>query len=199
MAARRRGGRGRPRLHLIAGANGAGKTTFARKYLPAHAGTFHFINADLIAAGLSPLRPEAASIAAGRLLLSEFRRLASSGQTFAMESTLAGVGLAARLRSLRRHGYRLSLYFLWLDSPHLARQRVEERVRSGGHDVPSDTIARRYAAGLENFLRVYFKMFDEVHVYDNSGRRPRLVARFASGRWRVEAQQTWSRILGGPA
>jgi predicted ABC-type ATPase len=152
--------RKRPVFHLIAGPNGAGKTTFATRYLPKYAKTFHFINADALAAGLSPLRPEAAAVAAGKLMLREFDRLSKLRVSFAAETTLAGSTWMGRLRGLRMAGYDLRLYFLWLDSPGLAMQRVAERVRMGGHDVPVGVIRRRYDAGLARFRHLDTGLFD---------------------------------------
>jgi predicted ABC-type ATPase len=117
-----------PRCIVIAGPNGAGKTTFARAYLPKTAGVLHFVNADLLAAGLSPLRPEAAALAAGRLFLSELDRLAEARADFAFESTLSGLTYVNRLREWRRAGYRLEFIFLKLPSVRLALRRVANRV-----------------------------------------------------------------------
>lgn len=188
--------RRRPCFHLIAGPNGAGKTTFARSFLPRYAGTFSFLNADLIAAGLSPLRPEAAAISAGRILLREWRRLARARVDFAAESTLAGVGLIPRLKSLRRAGYRLCVYFLWLPTIDLAHARVRGRVRAGGHSVPRQTISRRFRAGLLG-LRECMPLFEEAYIFDNSSLEPRTVATRVDDGWVVVDGRTWKKILAG--
>jgi predicted ABC-type ATPase len=164
-----------PRCIVIAGPNGAGKTTFARAYLPKTAGVLHFVNADLLAAGLSPLRPEAAALAAGRLFLSELDRLAEARADFAFESTLSGLTYVNRLREWRRAGYRLEFIFLKLPSVRLALRRVANRVRQGGHHVPRADVARRFVRGWENFTSHYRPLADHWEVYDNSRHPPELL------------------------
>jgi predicted ABC-type ATPase len=166
---------GRRRCIVIAGPNGAGKTTFAREFLPRDAGIVHFVNVDLIAGGLSPLRPDLAALAAGRLYLAELDRLARAGLDFAFESTLSGLMLVSRLRHWKSAGYRIEIIFLRLSSPQLAVRRVAARVRQGGHDVPNDDIVRRFDRGWRNFCSVYRPLADAWAVYDNSGDVPRLL------------------------
>jgi predicted ABC-type ATPase len=139
------------RVIVIAGPNGAGKTTFAREFLPREAQCPIFINADLIAAGLSPFSPELAAFKAGRLMLQEMDEHAARGDSFAFETTLSGRVYAQRLRAWQRRGYLVSLYFLRLQSHELAIARVAERVRQGGHDVPEPVIRRRFDVGLRYF------------------------------------------------
>ena len=136
-----------PRCIVIAGPNGSGKTTFATQFLPKDAGIVHFVNADLIASGLSPLRPELAARAAARLVLKELDRLAGVRADFAFESTLSGVSYAARLKRWKTAGYRIEILFLRLSSPQLALRRVAARVKHGGHDVPRADLLRRFARG----------------------------------------------------
>jgi predicted ABC-type ATPase len=186
---------GAPSFHLVAGPNGAGKTTFAQSVLPRYAGTFHFLNPDLIASALAPSRPEVAAVSAGRVLLTEFHRLVSAKKNFAAESTLAGLWLVSKLDLLRTQGYRLCLYWLWLPSVELATARVLQRVRSGGHDVPRDTIRRRHGAGLRNLRRIYAERFDDVRLFDNAGLRPRLVARRQGDRWDVKDPEVWGDVM----
>jgi predicted ABC-type ATPase len=164
-----------PRCIVIAGPNGAGKTTFAREYLPKTAGVLHFVNADLLAAGLSPLRPEAAALAAGRLFLSELDRLAKSRADFAFETTLSGLVYLARLRRWKTEGYRVEMVFLRLPSARLALKRVATRVKQGGHNVPSADVIRRFERGWKNFNSHYSSLADAWAVYDNSGISPRLL------------------------
>ncbi len=164
-----------PRCIVIAGPNGAGKTTFAREYLPHTAGVLNFINADLLAAGLSPLRPEAAALAAGRLFLSELDRLAEARASFAFESTLSGLTYVARLKNWKQAGYRLEFVFLKLPSVRLALRRVANRVRQGGHHVPKADVERRFVRGWENFARHYRPLADHWEVYDNSRQPPELL------------------------
>lgn len=165
---------GQPRCVVIAGPNGAGKTTFAREYLPREAGVLHFVNADLIAGGLSPLRPESAAMAAGRLFLSELDRLAKARADFAFETTLSGLVYAGRLRRWKAEGFRIEIVFLGLPSPRLALRRIATRVKQGGHHVPRADVVRRFARGWENFQEVYRHLADAWAVYDNSGDTPRL-------------------------
>ncbi len=166
-----------PRCIVIGGPNGAGKTTFAREFLPKDAGIVHFVNADLIASGISPLRPELATIAAGRLYLRELDRLARARVSFAFESTLSGVTYVARLKRWRSLGYRVEIVYLRLRSVRLALRRIAARVRQGGHPVAREDVVRRFDRSLEHFERIYRPLADRWSVYDNSGTRPRLLER----------------------
>ena len=161
---------------VIAGPNGAGKTTFARDYLPRAARVVHFVNADLIAAGLSPLRPELAASAAGRLVLRELDRLAKARANFAFESTLSGLVYLNRLNRWKAAGYRIEIVYLYLSSPQLALRRIAVRVRQGGHDVPAADVLRRFSRSWTNFQNSYRLLADDWTVYDNSGDRPALLA-----------------------
>ena len=161
---------------IIAGPNGAGKTTFAMEYLPNEADCPIFVNADLIAAGLSPFRPESVTVRAGRLMLAEIREHARRGDSFAFETTLSGRGYARLIPQWRDWGYRIGLVFLRLPTPDLAIARVAHRVSEGGHDVPEATIVRRFHKGWLNFETVYRGLADEWKVYDNSDETPVLIA-----------------------
>jgi predicted ABC-type ATPase len=165
----------RPRCILIAGPNGAGKTTFARRYLPENAGVVHFVNADLIASGMSPLKPEIAAIASARMVLGELDRLAADRADFAFETTLSGLTYVRRLKSWKRAGYRIDIVYLKLSSSRLALRRVAARVRQGGHNVPQADVVRRFVRGWDNFQRVYRSLADSWAVYENSGRVPKLL------------------------
>lgn len=160
---------------VIAGPNGAGKTTFAREFLIRDAGVVHFVNADLIAGGLSPLRPGLAALAAGRLFLAELDRLAKARANFAFETTLSGQVYLARLRRWKAAGYRIEIVYLRLASTQLALRRVAARVKQGGHDVPRADVLRRFTRGWHNFLTAYRPLADVWAVYDNSGENPRLL------------------------
>lgn len=170
----RRSDRG-PRCIIIAGPNGAGKTTFAREFLPRDAGVIHFLNADLIAGGLSPLRPELAAFAAGRLFLDELDRLARARVDFAFETTLSGLGYVRRIKRWRRAGYQIEIVFLRLASPRIALRRIAGRVRQGGHDVPRADVLRRFHRGWRNFETTYRALADMWAVYDNSGASPQIL------------------------
>lgn len=161
-----------PKAILIAGPNGAGKTTFARSFLPQEAQCLHFLNADLIAAGLSPFAPEAAAFKAGRLMLQEMAECVNRRTSFAFETTLAGLAYLRHIEAWRRQGYRVDLYFLSLPSVELAITRVAERVRQGGHNIPEQVIRRRFDAGLANFENHYRAVVDGWILYDNSGDMP---------------------------
>jgi predicted ABC-type ATPase len=171
---KRRSGRN-PRCIIIAGPNGAGKTTFAREFLPRDARVVHFVNADLIASGLSPLRPELAARAGGRLFLAELDRLARARTDFAFETTLSGMIYLRRLKRWKAAGYRIEIIFLRLQSPRLALRRIAARVRQGGHDVPRADVLRRFERSWDNFNRHYRSLADRWEIYDNSQRTPRLL------------------------
>jgi predicted ABC-type ATPase len=164
-----------PRCIIIAGPNGAGKTTFAREYLPKYARVVHFVNADLLAAGLSPLKPDLAALSAGRLFLGELDRLAKARQDFAFESTLSGLSYVGRLKRWKSAGYRIEIVFLRLASIQLALRRIAVRVKQGGHDVPRVDVERRFERGWENFEQFYKSLADAWEVYDNSGQGPKLL------------------------
>lgn len=164
-----------PLCVIIAGPNGAGKTTFAREYLPHEAGVLHFVNADLIAAGLSPLRPSLAALAAGRLMLREIDRLASARESFAFESTLSGRSYLSRIRRWKTDGYRIEILYLKLDSPRLSLARIHARVKQGGHPVPRADVLRRFERSWRNLLYQYRPLADAWFVYDNSGNSPQLL------------------------
>ena len=161
------------KIVIIAGPNGAGKTTFAREFLPREADCPIFVNADLIASGLSPFQPETVAVRAGRLMLEEMARHAADRRNFAFETTLAGLGYARMIDAWRADGYRVKLIFMSLASADQAVARVAMRVRQGGHHVPEGTIRRRFATGLRNFQQVYRDRVDEWQWIDNSGMTPR--------------------------
>ena len=160
---------------IIAGPNGAGKTTFAREYLPNEADCPVFVNADLIAAGLSPFRPATAAIRAGRLMLEEINTHARAGRNFAFETTLAGRGYVRMIRQWRTAGYKVRLIFLSLATPEEAIKRVALRAQQGGHHVPEQVIRRRFDSGLRNFKAIYRLCVDDWLWYNNSGTTPVLL------------------------
>jgi predicted ABC-type ATPase len=167
----------RPEVFVLAGPNGAGKSTTAPGLLKGLLEIDDFVNADVIARGLSGFAPEAVALEAGAIMLQRLRALAESGKSFAFETTLASRTYAPWLRQMVMAGYQVHLVFLWLSSPDLAVQRVTQRVRMGGHGIPEATIRRRYEAGLRNFFRLYRPLATTWRLYDNSERgRPQLVA-----------------------
>jgi predicted ABC-type ATPase len=163
-------------VYLIGGPNGSGKTTVAKKILPNFLGVIEYVNADEIAAGLSPFNPESVAIQAGRLMLERLITLKCQGIDFAFESTLAARHFARFLRDCRSSGYRLNLIYFWLQSPELALERVHRRVASGGHNIPEDVVRRRYERGRINLVQLYLPLCDTWVIYDNSGDEPHLVA-----------------------
>ena len=163
------------RVIIIAGPNGAGKTTFAREFLPQEAGCPVFVNADLIAAGLSPFDPERAALQAGRLTLEAIVRHVAQRESFAFETTLSGRTYARQIPHWQGLGYRVELFFLSLPSADMAVQRVAERVRQGGHNIPEATIRRRFDAGRRLLTELYQPLVDQWVVYDNAGDEPVLM------------------------
>jgi len=158
---------------MIAGPNGAGKTTFARAFL-AQSG-MRFINADLIAEGLSPFEPEAMALRAGRLMLGEIVASAAKRESFAFETTLSGLGWLRHIRQWRHNGWCVVLYFLALQQVEMAIERVAQRVRQGGHAIPDAVIRRRFVSGLRNFEQHYKSAVNAWKHYDNSNRIPVLL------------------------
>lgn len=165
----------RKRILILAGPNGAGKTTFAREFLPDEAQCPTFVNADLIAAGLSPFKPENAALRAGRLMVQLIAELAARGENFAFETTLADKSYARHIPNWQVSGYEVTLLFLSLPSAEAAVQRVSERVAQGGHFVPDTVVRRRFSAGWANFETVYKPLVDAWALYDNSDTEPLLL------------------------
>lgn len=165
----------KPLFIVIAGPNGAGKTTFAREFLLKDAGIVHFVNPDLIAGGLSPLRPELAALAAGGLFLAELDRLAKTRLDFAFESTLSGGTRVRRLMLWKTAGCRIRIVYLRISSPQIALRRIAARVKQSGHNVaPRDVLCRSNRSWF-NFTGSYRLCADTWSVYDNSGAKPRLL------------------------
>ena len=164
-----------PKILILAGPNGAGKTTFATEFLSHEVKRFRFVNADLIAAGLSPFAPESAAVQAGRLMLEQIHTHVRQGVDFAFETTLSGRGYAARIPAWQARKYRVKLFFLCLPNAEFAIRRVQQRVRLGGHDIPEETIRRRFAKGWNNFQTLYRPLVNEWALYDNSGPAPVLL------------------------
>jgi len=161
-----------PTIIIIAGPNGAGKTTFAREFLPQEASCLTFINADLIAQGLSPFRPEEEAARAARLMLEMIAACVKRGESFAIETTLSGRTYARMIPQWKQAGYQVALFFLQLPSEDLAVARVAGRVAQGGHHIPETLIRRRFHTGIANFHALYKPLVDTWRLYDNSGERP---------------------------
>lgn len=181
-------------VYVIGGANGSGKTTVALSLLP-DLGVLEYINADAIAAGLSPLNPESMAIRAGRLMLERLDVVSEAGTDFAFETTLAARTFAPFLRRCKAKGYRVSLLYFWLRSSDLAVERVARRVASGGHSIPEDVIRRRYERGRSNLVDLYLPVCDDWLVFDNSEPEYRLVAEGIAGQApSIYDQETWNVI-----
>ena len=166
-----------PVVYVIAGPNGAGKTTFAREFLPA-ARVVEFLNADLLAAGLSPLQPSTMAVRSARLLLGRWRELLALRRDFAFESTLSGRTYATMLREARAAGYEVRLCYLWLPNVAMSLRRVRQRVRKGGHAVPEADLRRRFLPSLRNFFLLYLPLADEALLFNAAGSPPQVIARW---------------------
>jgi predicted ABC-type ATPase len=185
-----------PRVVVLAGPNGAGKSTAAARLLTGALEVQEFVNADVIARGLSAFHPEQVALKAGQIMLRRLHELASQRVSFAFETTLASRSFARWIAELLQTGYEFHLAFLWLPNADAAVARVAERVREGGHDVPEETIRRRYVAGLRNFFTLYQPLATSWQIVNNAGKSPpRLVA--SGSRTAVESIRQpviWGRI-----
>lgn len=182
-------------LYVIAGPNGAGKTTFARKFLPKYANCRNFVNADLIAAGMSPFSPETAAVRAGRLMLEEIRYFSDRRASFAFETTLSGRSNLALIQKLRADGYKIHLFFLMVSSVEVALSRIKERVLKGGHDVPEVVVRRRFDRSFRNFLRAYCDAADSWYLLDNTSTTPATVAFKEGENLRIIDERTYESLL----
>lgn len=186
-----------PHVIVIGGPNGAGKSTIAPVVLRDYLAIPDFVNADQIAAGLSAFNPEGAAFEAGRIMLERVQELASTGKSFAFESTLASRSFAVFLTKLKAKGYRVDLFFVWLNSVALAQQRVALRVRMGGHAIPPEVIERRYARSIRNFCSLYLPIADKWKVFDNSTpSNPQLIAHGGTNSpTNIHEAASWNTIL----
>jgi predicted ABC-type ATPase len=185
----------RPNLYIIAGPNGAGKTTFARKFLPQYVECLEFVNADFIAGGLSPFAPERAAIHAGRLMLEQIHSLTERGLDFGFETTLSGKTYVKLLQEMKRRGYFIHIFFLWITDVELALERIKLRVRNGGHHIPEAIVRRRFGRSLTNFLRFYKPLADSWTIFDNSSDVPQMIAFEESGRLEIVDRDLFGLLL----
>jgi predicted ABC-type ATPase len=162
----------KPVCFIIAGPNGAGKTTFALRYLLEIAGCRNFVNADLIAYGISPFDSLSAQYEAGRIFLNEIYANIKKRVDFAFETTLAGRSHINLLKKLREDGWQIVLFFLWIPDAAFSKSRIRERVEHGGHNIPDDAIYRRFPRIMHNLIKIYTPLCDKVVFYDNSGPNP---------------------------
>jgi predicted ABC-type ATPase len=179
----------RPTIYVIAGCNGAGKTTFAREFLPVEVKCIRFLNADEIARGLSPLKPSAGAVAAARLLLTQVEKCLRRRETFALETTLSGKTYIRLFRRALQFGYEIELIYLWLSSPTHAVARVRERVAKGGHHVPAADIRRRFKRSLIHLLADYLTLATRWTIFDNRDLTPKPLANSATHG--IESLRTW--------
>ena len=179
-----------PNLFILAGPNGAGKTTYARDFLPSEMRRCEFVNADLIAAGLSPFDPALAEFEAGRIMVRRLKQLTTERKDFSFETTLSSYGYMAMLEEMRAVGYRIRLDFLWIRDLETSRLRVRSRVVKGGHNIPDDVQQRRFGKGIRLLMEHYRPLLHFWRLYDNTGDRPQLVAEEEDGEDEEDATGT---------
>lgn len=183
-------------LFIIAGCNGAGKTTASFTVLPEMLNCREFVNADEIARGLSPFNPEGVAIQAGRLMIDRVLHLLKEGETFAFETTLATRSYVKLIQRAQKRGYFVTLLFFSLASPEQAIRRVAKRVSQGGHNIPTDVIERRYEAGLQNLFQLYIPIVDYWALYDNSScPSERIASGWQDSRINVDNGEKYARFL----
>lgn len=163
------------KCYIIAGPNGAGKTTFANEFLPIEAECLNFINADLIAQGLSPFQPRNMAIKAGRIMIQQIDECVRRNKSFAFETTLSGRGYVKKIKKWKAQQYEIIIYFLKLPSVEFAIERVKLRVAQGGHNVPESDVIRRFEKSWTNFQEVYKQLTDSWTVFDTSGNLPVII------------------------
>src|SRR5437867_8514906 len=164
-----------PNCYIIAGPNGAGKTTFATEFLPTYANCHNFINPDLLARAFSPFDPDAGMLRAGRAVLEGIVEFTESRTDFAFETTLSGRTYLRLLHRVKKTGFRLHMFYLWIPNPDLGLLRIRDRVESGGHNVPERDVRRRFGRTLANLFTLYRPLLDTLHFFDNSSDTPRLI------------------------
>jgi len=163
-------------LYIVAGCNGAGKTTASYTILPEIIECKEFVNADEIAKGLSPFQPETVSFEAGRIMINRINELLKDNETFAFETTLSTKSYKNKVLKAKEQGYTITLLFFWLNNIELAKERVKTRVKEGGHNIPEDVIERRYLKGINNLFDIYIPIIDNTLIFDNSFGKHELIA-----------------------
>ncbi len=181
-------------LYIIAGPNGAGKTTASYTLLPEILHCDEFINADEIARGLSPFKPEAAAFPAGRIMLERIQTLMESGKDFAFETTLATKSYKSLIVKAQAAGYFVKLIFFYLHSEDLAIERVKFRVKEGGHNIPEKVIRRRYKNGLQNFFHIFEPIVDDWFFVNSSGKPYESIAEKSNGILEVYNEKLWQKL-----
>jgi len=183
-----------PNLYIISGCNGAGKTTASYTILPEILNCREFVNADNIAAGLSPFNLESVALEAGRIMLHRIRELMDDNADFAIETTLATRSYVSLIKKAHLMGYRVSLLYFWLSSPGVAVERVATRVAKGGHHIPSETIERRYYRGIYNLYNLYMPICDEWTLVDNTDVSPDVIAQADALGKTIYNNELWNNI-----
>lgn len=181
-------------LYIIAGCNGAGKTTASFTILPEMLDCREFVNADEIARGLSPFQPEKVAFEAGRIMLRRVDELLSRGETFALETTLATKMYQQKIRVAQQQGYAVILLYFWLNNPELAQERVKTRVLEGGHSIAPEVIDRRYQLGINYLFAHYLNIVDEASIYDNSSGEPILLAQKLADGFHVANETLYNQL-----
>jgi predicted ABC-type ATPase len=165
-----------PTIYIIAGSNGAGKSTAANVILPQFLNCKEFVNADAIAAGLSPFQPETVSFQAGRIMLNRIKELIGEEKSFAFETTLTAKSYIPLLYEAKKKKYRIVLFYFWINSVKLALARIADRVKKGGHDIPKNVVERRFERSLFNLVNLFLPMCEEWSIFDNSSEAMNLIA-----------------------
>jgi len=182
-------------VYIIAGPNGSGKTTFAREFLPNYAKCPNFVNADLIAQGLSPFSPGQVAIKSGKLVLEQIKEYSKNSIDFGFETTMSGVTYLKYFKFLKEKGYKISIFFLWIPSSQLAIVRVKDRVAQGGHNVPVEDIKRRFERSVVRFFKEYRSFADKWILFDNADKIPKIIARKQNAHIEVINKNLFDKIL----
>jgi predicted ABC-type ATPase len=185
-----------PTLYVIAGPNGVGKTTFADRHLPQTIRELEFVNADLIARGLSPYNPDSVSMEAGRIALMRIRNLIAEQRSFTWETTMSGRSAVSWLRSAKESGYEIKCYFLWVQDIQTTLDRIQQRVLEGGHNIELNVSKRRFYKTIQNFFAIYRPLFDTWKLFEIDQGAPRLVAVGKAGREAVRNRKVMDKIIG---